>query len=68
MNGTRLAWDTALALLAGVFLFTGLARLETAPLLVFIILGEMSLLVFPAAVLCGAAVQDTGQRRNWKSN
>jgi hypothetical protein len=57
MNGRRLTWDVALLLSAGASLFAGLTRLDTAPLsAVLIILGAMSLLMFPAASLCGSKV------------
>ena len=62
MNGARPAWNAVLLFLAGVSLFAGLVRLDMAQhLSVFIILGAMGFLMFPAASLRGAAAQDTGR-------
>lgn len=69
MNGTRLAWNVALLLLAGTSLFAGLTWLDTAPFsAVLIILGAMSFLMFPAADLCGTTVRPGNPHGKWHSN
>ena len=68
MNGAELAVDVAMLLLGGTGLFEGLLRLASSPLeAVLIILSAMFFLLFPAAGLCGVAVQYIGLRRKWKS-
>jgi hypothetical protein len=68
MNGAELALDVAMLLLGGTGVFEGLLRLASSPLeAVLIILSTMFFLLFPAASLCGTAVQHIGLRRKWKS-
>ena len=58
MNSTQPGWEVMAVLLGGVGLVKELSRLATAPLsAVFIILGAMAFLLFPAASLCGTEIR-----------